>query len=215
MDIATSLLADITATTVILIVVGIIALVALFVIFQFFGVWLQAYMSRADVSFGDLIGMRLRKVHAFTIVQCKIQLVKAGIDNISTNDIESHYLAGGQVPAVCGAIIRANRANIELDWRKACAIDLAGRDILDAVNTSVNPKVIDCPGGAQAGGMDKLDAVSKDGIRLCERTFANSSAVQPKKPSSRASGKPSSAPSARRILTRTSSKTPMKWPAGH
>ena len=146
----------------IIVVIG--ALVGLFIVFQFLGLWLQAYFSRAGVSLTDLIGMRLRKVHASTIVLSKIQLVKAGIHDITTNDLESHYLAGGRVPSVCRAIIQANRANIDLDYHNACAIDLAGRDILDAVNTSVNPKVIDCP--ASGSPEDRLDAVAKDGIRL-------------------------------------------------
>ena len=115
----------------------------------------------------DLIGMRLRKVDAAMIVLAKIQLVKAAIHDISTGDLESHYLAGGRVYNVTRAMISSNRANIELDWKKGCAIDLAGRDIVDAVNTSVNPKVIDCPGADSAArGADKLDAVAKDGIRL-------------------------------------------------
>ena len=146
---------------------GLVLLVVFLFVLQFFGLWMQAYFSKAGVSIGDLIGMRLRKVHLPTLVHCKIQLVKAGIHDISTGELESHYLAGGRVPAVCGAMIRTNRANIDLEWRKACAIDLAGRDILDAVNTSVNPKVIDCPSRDQAtSGSDKLDAVAKDGIRL-------------------------------------------------
>jgi len=151
-------------TLVVGIVAVIVAIVLLFVIFQFFGLWLQAYASHADVGITDLIGMRLRKVHAATVVLSKIQLVKAGIHDISTNDLESHYLAGGRVPSVCRAIIQANRAEIELAYRNACAIDLAGRDILDAVNTSVNPKVIDCP--VAGATVDRLDAVAKDGIRL-------------------------------------------------
>ncbi len=146
------------------IIVVIVALVFAFVIFQFLGLWLQAYFSKAEVSMTDLIGMRLRKVHAPTIVLSKIQLVKAGVHDITTSDLESHYLAGGRVPSVVRAMIQSNRANIDLDYRSACAIDLAGRDILDAVNTSVNPKVIDCPGSDSP--VDKLDAVAKDGIRL-------------------------------------------------
>ena len=158
---------DWTLGTILFIVGGIVALVILLVIAQFFRVWLQAYMSNADVSFLDLIGMRLRKVDTPTIVLSRIQLVKSGIHDISVNELESHYLAGGRVTNVTRAMIAANRAAIELDWRKGCAIDLAGRDILDAVNTSVNPKVIDCPGPSSgAAGSDRLDAVSKDGIRL-------------------------------------------------
>lgn len=142
----------------------VIGLVVVFIVFQFIGLWIQAYMSGAQVSIFELIGMRLRKVHSATIVLCKIQLVKAGIHDITTNDLEAHFLAGGRVPQVCRAIIQANRAQIDLDFRNACAIDLAGRDILDAVNTSVNPKVIDCPD--KESPVDRLDAVAKDGIRL-------------------------------------------------
>lgn len=146
------------------IVVGLFILVILLVIAQFFRLWLQAYMSKADVTMWDLIGMRLRKVDALTVVLCKIQLVKAAIHDLTTNDLESHYLAGGRVPNVTRAMIAANRAALDLDWRKACAIDLAGRDIVDAVNTSVNPKVIDVPNPEL--GRQTIDAVAKDGIQL-------------------------------------------------
>ncbi len=148
-------------------ITGVIALIILVVVAQFFRLWLQAFMSNAGVTMADLIGMRLRKVDASAIVFAKIQLVKAGIHGIVVNDVECHYLAGGRVPNVTHAIIAAARANIDLDWKKACAIDLAGRDIADAVNTSVNPKVIVCPdANASSNGMDRLDAVAKDGIRL-------------------------------------------------
>ena len=148
-------------------ILGAVLLVVLFIVAQFFGLWLQAYMSNAGVTFADLVGMKLRKVDSRMIVITKIQLVKAGIQGVTANDLESHYLAGGRVVNVARAMIAANRAAIDLDWKKGCAIDLAGRDILDAVNTSVNPKVIDCPGGdATHPGADKLDAVAKDGIRL-------------------------------------------------
>jgi uncharacterized protein YqfA (UPF0365 family) len=147
-----------------LVVGGIILLVIFIVIAQFFRLWLQAFMSNADVGMTDLIGMKLRKVDGMTIVLSKIQLVKAGIHEIGTNDLESHYLAGGRVPNVSRAMIAANRAAIELDWKKGCAIDLAGRDIIDAVNTSVNPKVIDCP--SRESGKGTIDAVAKDGIQL-------------------------------------------------
>ena len=134
---------------------------------QFASLWIQAFSSNAGVGMLDLIGMKFRKVDARTIVIAKIQLVKSGIHDVSTNELESHYLAGGRVTHVSRAMIAANRASIELDWKKACAIDLAGRDIVDAVNTSVNPKVIDCPGADAVGtGTDRLDAVAKDGIRL-------------------------------------------------
>ncbi len=149
------------------VVIGLFLMVMLLIVAQFFRLWLQAYMSNAEVTMFDLIGMRLRKVDAPTIVLAKIQLVKAGIHDVDTNDLESHYLAGGRVTNVTRAIIAANRAVIDLNWKKACAIDLAGRDIVDAVNTSVYPKVIDCPGAESgAAGSDRLDAVAKDGIRL-------------------------------------------------
>ena len=145
-------------------VIGVVAFVILLVVAQFFRLWLQAYMSNAEVSLFDLIGMRLRKVDPMTIVLAKIQLGKAGIHEISVNDLESHYLAGGRVTNVTRAMIASNRASIELDWKKGCAIDLAGRDIVDAVNTSVNPKVIDVP-NPELGKMT-IDAVSMDGIQL-------------------------------------------------
>ncbi len=146
------------------IVGGVICLVILLVVAQFFRLWLQAYMSNAGVSMFDLIGMRLRKVDASMIVLAKIQLVKAAIHDIETSDLESHYLAGGRVYNVARAMIAANRASIQLDWKKACAIDLAGRDIIEAINTSVNPKVIDCPNPER--GKMTIDAVAKDGIQL-------------------------------------------------
>jgi len=142
----------------------IVCLVAIFIFLQFFGLWLQAYMSGANVTIWDLIGMRLRKVDMRTITLSKIQLVKAGIHSISTNDLESHYLARGRVPNVVNALVAAVRANIDLTWKTGCAIDLAGRDILDAVHTSVYPKVIDCPN--PASGKVAIDAVAKDGIQL-------------------------------------------------
>jgi uncharacterized protein YqfA (UPF0365 family) len=151
-------------TMVVAVVLIVVGLVVLLIVAQFFGLWLQAFASRAEVSLVDLIGMRLRKVDARTIVLGKIQLVKAGIQNITTNDLESHYLARGRVPNVVNAMIAANRANLNLNWQKACAIDLAGRDILDAVHTSVNPKVIDAP--SASSGKTNIDGVAKDGIQL-------------------------------------------------
>jgi uncharacterized protein YqfA (UPF0365 family) len=140
-----------------------ILLAVLVIVWQFFGLWLQAFMSRAGVSLADLIGMRLRKVDSRIIVLSKIRAVKAGLD-ISTNDLESHYLAGGRVQNVITALIAADRARINLGYKTACAIDLAGRDVLDAVHTSVNPKVIDCP--SQHSGKPSIDAVAKDGIQV-------------------------------------------------
>jgi len=141
----------------------IVAGVILLVVAAFFRLWLQAKLSKADVTFLELIGMKLRKVELRSIVLSKITAIQAGL-TVSTKELESHYLAGGRVPNVVRALIAANRANIELSFQTATAIDLAGRDILDAVQTSVNPKVIDCPEPAK--GKDTVDAVAQDGIQL-------------------------------------------------
>jgi len=145
------------------IVAAIVALILFAVLISYAGLWVQAATSGAGVGFLDLIGMRLRKVSAHVIVQTRIQAVKAGLD-VSTNQLETHYLAGGRVINVVRAMIAADKAKLSLPWDTACAIDLAGRDILDAVHTSVNPKVIDCPDPAK--GKDTIDAVAQDGIQL-------------------------------------------------
>lgn len=145
-------------------VTGLVVLVVLLVVAQFFRLWLQAYMSNAGVRMTDLIGMRLRKVDMSAVVFAKVQLVKSGIHDMTVNDLESHYLAGGRLGNVTRAMIAANRAVLDLDWQKACAIDLAGRDIADAINTSVNPKVIDVPD--LQWGRPSIDAVAKDGIQV-------------------------------------------------
>jgi len=139
------------------------ALVFLLLFAKFFRLWLQAKLSRADVKFSELIGMWLRKVDIRVIVLSKITAIQAGLE-LTTRDLESHYLAGGRVPNVVRALIAANRANIDLTLKTATAIDLAGRDILEAVQTSVNPKVIDCPDPQK--GRDTVDAVAQDGIQL-------------------------------------------------
>ncbi len=128
-----------------------------------FGLWIQALAARAGVGIFELIGMRLRRVSPSVIVLSRIQAVRAGLD-MSTAELENHYLAGGKPVNVVRALIAANRANIELSWKLATAIDLAGRDILEAVQTSVNPKVIDCPNPAT--GKSTVDAVAKDGIQV-------------------------------------------------
>ena len=145
------------------IVLFIIVLVALFLLAKFFRLWLQAKLCRAEVKFSELIGMWLRKVDTRTIVLSKITAVQAGL-TLTTQDLESHYLAGGRVPNVVRALVAANRANIDLTMKTATAIDLAGRDILEAVQTSVNPKVIDCPEPSK--GRETIDAVAQDGIQL-------------------------------------------------
>lgn len=149
-----------------LVILGLIVLVVLMFVIQYFNLWLQAMLSGARVGFLDLIGMRFRKVDPRIIVLSRIRAVKAGI-NISTAQMETHYLAGGRVPTVVTALIAADRAKIELPWDTACAIDLAGRDILEAVQTSVNPKVIDCP--SVSSGRTTIDAVAQDGIQLKAR----------------------------------------------
>ncbi len=145
------------------VVAGIFVLIFVFMLLAFGSLWLQARLSGASVSFMELIGMSLRKVNARTIVVSRITAIKAGID-VSTEQLESHYLAGGRVPNVVRALIAANRANIDLTFNTATAIDLAGRDILEAVQMSVTPKVIDCPDPTK--GRMTVDAVAQDGIQL-------------------------------------------------
>ncbi|MBO6741045.1 MAG: flotillin-like protein FloA [Phycisphaerales bacterium] len=146
---------------------AIVVLAVIAVLFAYFQLWFQAILSGARVSLLSIVAMRFRKVNPQVIVINKIRLVKAGIHNIETDDLEGHYLAGGNVGNVVSAVIAASNANIDLDWGIATAIDLAGRDILDAVNTSVNPKVIDCPNPTL--GRPTIDAVAKDGIQLKAR----------------------------------------------
>ncbi len=148
---------------VIVIIVGLVTLILGLLVLKFFRLWLQARLSDAHVRFSELIGMWLRKVDTRTIVLSRITATQAGVQ-LSTKDLESHYLAGGRVPNVVRALIAANRASIDLSWKTATAIDLAGRDILDAVQTSVNPKVIDCPDPTKSRGT--VDAVAQDGIQL-------------------------------------------------
>jgi len=150
-------------TIIFIAIISFIALIAVLLFIKFARLWLQAYFSRADVRLSELIGMWLRKVDARTIVLSKITAIQAGL-SLTTRDLESHYLAGGRVPNVVRALIAANRASIVLTLQTATAIDLAGRDILDAVQTSVNPKVIDCPDPTK--GRDTVDAVAQDGIQL-------------------------------------------------
>ena len=146
-----------------LVLVIVVAFVFLMLFLKFFRLWLQAKLSRADVKFSELIGMWLRRVDTTTIVISKITAIQAGL-TLTTRDLESHYLARGNVPNVVRALIAANRANIELSLQTATAIDLAGRDILEAVQMSVNPKVIDCPDPQKSRGT--IDAVAQDGIQL-------------------------------------------------
>lgn len=140
------------------------AIIFIFVLIKFFNIWLRALMSGAHVSMFKLIGMSLRRVKPQIIVDSMIILTKAGISGVSTDLLEAHYLARGDVYKVCMALVAANKANIPLTFQRAAAIDLAGRDVLDAVKTSVNPKVIDCPDPSK--GKTTIDAVAKDGIQV-------------------------------------------------
>lgn len=133
-------------------------LVAVFVVFYFVPIplWIAAWASGAPVGLSTLIGMRFRRVPPAVVVTARISAVKAGLD-ISSNDLEAHYLAGGNVTRVVNALISADKANIEMPFKRAAAIDLAGRDVLEAVKMSVIPKVIETA---------RIAAVAKDGIQL-------------------------------------------------
>ncbi len=156
-----------TNLLVLLALIGILVFgLLLLVFFSFLNLWLQAFLTGARVGFFDLVAMKFRKVDYAMLVRQKIALVQAGV-KVSTNDLEAHYLARGNVPKVATAVIAAHKAGIDLPWRIAAAIDLAGRDILDAVKTSVNPKVIDCPDPSK--GRPTLDGVCKNGIQLKTR----------------------------------------------
>jgi uncharacterized protein YqfA (UPF0365 family) len=139
-----------------------VVLIAIFFFFTFFlyfipvGLWITALFSGVRVGLGTLIGMRLRKVPPAEIIRPLISATKAGLD-LDVGQMEAHYLAGGNVGRVVTALISADRANIELPWKRATAIDLAGRDVLEAVQVSVNPKVIQTP---------RVAAVAKDGIQV-------------------------------------------------
>lgn len=147
----------------VIVVGGLFVLVIGLLILNFASLYVQALVSGARVGLLELVGMKLRKVDLRTVVFSRIRAVKAGLD-ISTAQIETHYLSGGRVPQVISALIAAQGAKIPLQWDMARAIDLAGRDIFDAVQTSVNPKVIDCP--SQVGPRSTIDAVAQDGIQL-------------------------------------------------
>lgn len=151
--------------------IALIFLLIVLIAFATYGkLWFQAYMSSADVSMMSLIGMGFRQVNSRVIVNAKIMASQAGLDinrrsGVSTQRLEAHYLAGGNVMNVIHAIIAAHRAGIDLDFDRAAAIDLAGRDVLDAVRTSVLPKVIDCP-DPRRSTTDTLSAIAKNGVEL-------------------------------------------------
>lgn len=152
------------------VILVLVILAGVMLMMMYGNLWFQAYMSNSRVSMLGLVGMSLRQVDARVIVRSKIMAMQAGIGNdptsgITTRRLEAHYLAGGNVPGVIYALIAAHRADIDLDFDRAAAIDLAGRDVLEAVKTSVNPKIIDCPDPKTAKS-PMLSAVAKNGVEL-------------------------------------------------
>jgi len=150
------------ATIIIVFLLG-IGLVGGIIVFSFFSIWIRALMSGVHVRMLNLIGMKLRRIPPSLVVDSIIMSIKAGIP-VKTDEVETHYMAGGDVGNVIRALIAADKANISLSFKKATAIDLAGRNIMDAVQTSVNPRVIDAPDPSR--GRDTVDGVAMDGIQL-------------------------------------------------
>lgn len=145
----------------------IIFLIIAAILANYFRLWIQSFLTGAGITIFDLIGMTFRKVNKDVIVKTKIMSVQAGLTDpeITSKALEAHYLAGGNVPLVIRSLIIANKAKtIKLSFREATAIDLAGRNVLEAVQTSVYPKVIDCP--AKNSGKDTLESVARNGIQL-------------------------------------------------
>lgn len=146
----------------------IFGLVMLAIFARYFRLWIQAVTTKAGIGIVDLLGMTFKKINPTIIVRSKIMAVQAGLlddSGITSKSLEAHYLAGGNVPLVIRACIAANKAKIvDVSFRQASAIDLAGRNVLEAVQTSVYPKVIDCP--SRESGKDSLDAVAQNGIQL-------------------------------------------------
>src|SRR5262245_60038590 len=144
----------------------VIFLVILFICFNFVQLWIQAYLAGARIGFIDMIRMKLLKLDYTSIVKLNIAMVKAGL-KVPTQDMEAHVLSRGRLAKVVRAVIAAHKAGMDLPWRVAAAIDLAGRDVEEAVRWSVNPKVIDCPDPAK--GRTTLDGVCRNGIQLRAR----------------------------------------------
>lgn len=154
-------------STILLLVLLVIVIGLALIILSYITTWVRAWLSGAPVSIPNLIAMRLRGVPYKLIVEARITAVKAGIP-IDTDKIESHYLADGNIIEAVQALIAADKAGIRLTWDRACAIDLAtkgtGKSVLEAVRTSINPKVIDVP--ASSGARNTIDGVAKDGIQV-------------------------------------------------
>ena len=153
--------------TIITVILGIVALVAFVVIISFINTWLKALLAGAPVSMLTLIAMRLRGVPYGMIADSRIMPVKAGLD-LTINQLEEHYLAEGHLIPTIQALIASDKAGMDLSWKQACAIDLAtkgtGKTVGEAVRTSINPKVIDCPN--PSSGRKSIDGVAKDGIQV-------------------------------------------------
>jgi len=147
-----------------LVVLVLFLLVFLILFLKYANLYIRSLLTRAGVGLFDMLAMSLRKVSPAQIVNARVMLVQARIAEVDKRDLEAHVLAGGSVERVVRALIAADRAGIELDFRTCSSIDLAGRDVLDAVRTSVTPKVIDCPN--PASGKTEVAAVAKDGIQV-------------------------------------------------
>lgn len=154
-----------------IVIAGLLLLALAFIVFSFFSLWAQALSSGAPVGPGTLVTMRfLRKLPDKDIVEARIMAVKAGL-NISISELEQHYMAGGNIIETTQGLINAQKAGLMLDWDRACAIDLATKgtqkSVTEAVRTSINPKVIDCPNPSM--GKNTIDGVAKDGIQVKAR----------------------------------------------
>ena len=161
------MLAQVSIGTILLVAALLVLLVVLVIVFNFFSTWLKAMLAGAHVNMATLLAMRLRGVPYGMIVEARITAVKAGL-NLSIDELEKHYLADGALIQTIQALIAANKARMNMNWEDATRIDLAtkgtGKTVLEAVRTSINPKVIDCP--SPTSGRDSIDGVAKDGIQV-------------------------------------------------
>ena len=152
-------------------ITGVVLLLPIiFLLFKYGSLWLQSYSSGADIGIIELVAMSLRGVSPATIVIAKVMGSQAGLDvdrdgGLSTSLLEAHQLSGGNAMAVLQAIIAAHRADIDLNFDRAAAIDLAGRNVIEAVRTSISPRVINCPDSASSG-KSTITAIAKDGVEL-------------------------------------------------
>lgn len=154
---------NVSSSMIPLAILGLAGLLVAALLAQYISLWFQAFVSGSPVDFFNIIGMGMRKIPPQLIIRCRITLFKAGLGSISVSDLETHYMAGGNLEQVVLAMIAADKANISLTWKQATAIDLAGRKIHDAVRTSVDPKVIDCPSSNRD---EYISAIAKNGIQL-------------------------------------------------